>query len=93
MACFNLGTVSLSSLLGYLQQLFLFHDLQIRIEHQELLPLVRFGDHSYWGTSDNLLLEEFLLLQFLEFLHLLRSKLSLSQLTDFNALDLPSEDY
>ena len=93
MACFNLGTLGLSSLLGYLQQLFLFHDLQIRIEHQELLPLVRLGDHCNWGTSDNLLLEEFLLLQFLEFLHLLRSKLGLSQLTDFNALDLASEDY
>jgi hypothetical protein len=39
---------------------------------------VRFGDHCYWGTSDNLLLEEFLFLQFLEFLHLLRSKLGLS---------------
>lgn len=93
MACFNLDTISFSSLLGYMLQLILFHDLQIRIEHQELLPLVRFGDHCHWGASDNLLLEEFLHLQFLELLHLLRSKLSLSELTDFDALDLPAEDY
>ena len=92
MAWVNLGTVGLSCLLGYLQQLLLFHDLQVRIEDQELLTLVRFGDHCHRGTSDNLLLEEFLLLQFLEFLHLLRSKLGLSELTDFDALGLPNED-
>ncbi len=57
-----------------------------RVDHEQLLSFVRLGNHLDSGVTDDLLLEELLLLLLCKLLKTSRCKLILSQVRHFNWL-------